>query len=105
MKPVERSIYSKLKETFKPIHLDVLNESHMHNVPPNSETHFKVIVVSNDFDKVPLIKRHRLVNETLKEELQQGVHALSIVTKSPSEWESSNQELTESPPCRGGFGK
>ncbi|GLG99409.1 BolA-like protein [Gryllus bimaculatus] len=82
MKPVERSIYSKLKETFKPIHLDVLNESHMHNVPPNSETHFKVIVVSDDFDKVPLIK-----------------------TKSPSEWESSNQEVTESPPCRGGFGK
>ena len=82
----------------------------------DSETHFKVVVVSDVFDKKPLVQvsfffvqinidfyytnltsevkgssfynsfslsfyfkqRHRLVNETLKEELSSGVHALSI---------------------------
>lgn len=55
-KPVEHSIHKKLVETFNPVHLDILNESHMHNVPPGSETHFKVVVVSDKFNNLPLIK-------------------------------------------------
>jgi BolA protein len=55
-KPVERSIHKKLMETLNPVHLDIFNESYMHNVPPGSETHFKVVVVSEKFDNLPLIK-------------------------------------------------
>lgn len=55
-KPVETSIKNKLKETFLPTHVDVLNESYMHNVPKGAETHFKVVVVSDKFVDVPLIK-------------------------------------------------
>ena len=62
----------------QPSHLDVINESFMHNVPRGSETHFKVVVVSNRFDQESLLKRHRLINEVLQEELQGSVHALSI---------------------------
>jgi hypothetical protein len=47
--PVTSSIRQKLTDSLKPIHLDVLNESHMHNVPKNSETHFKVVVVAEEF--------------------------------------------------------
>ena len=84
-----------------------MNESYMHNVPRGSETHFKVVVVSDRFDSVPLIKRHRLVNECLDDELKAGVHALSIVAKTTEQWEKANQELKvdASPACRGGFGK
>lgn len=53
---IAETIINKLKEQLKPIHLDVINESYMHNVPKNSETHFKVHVVSNKFDNLPLIK-------------------------------------------------
>ncbi|CAH1794209.1 unnamed protein product [Owenia fusiformis] len=101
--PVETSIRKKLIENFQPVHLDVINESFMHSVPKGSESHFKVIVVSNKFDKVPLIKRHRLVNDVLKEELQSSIHALSIFAKTPAQW-STSQTVSKSPPCQGGAG-
>lgn len=112
--PVQSSITSKLKDTFKPTFLKVINESHMHNVPINSETHFKVVVVSEQFEtEKSLLKRHRMINETLKDELKRGpLHALSIVAKSPSQWEQlvrdnhgeENVAIAPSPNCRGGDG-
>ncbi|OXU30103.1 hypothetical protein TSAR_003475 [Trichomalopsis sarcophagae] len=104
-KPVETSIRKKLKETFLPTHMDVLNESYMHNVPKGAETHFKVVVVSDKFTDLPLIKRHRMVMDLLSDELENGVHALSIVAKTPSQWEESDKSVKPSPNCRGGFGK
>lgn len=57
--PVAKAIISALNEHFQPIHLEVINESYMHNVPKNSETHFKVLVVSDKFENLPLIKVSR----------------------------------------------
>jgi len=56
IRPVENSIREKLQAALKPLHCDIINESYMHNVPKNSETHFKIVVVSDKFDKQPLIK-------------------------------------------------
>ncbi len=102
--PVEREIWRKLGgDEFAPVHLAVLNESHMHNVPANSETHFKVVVVSDVFHGVPLLARHRRVQAALKAELQPGcVHALSIVAKTPAQWEKSEGKVEPSPNCLGG---
>ena len=50
----------------------------MHNVPPGSESHFKVVVISDKFEKQNLITRHRMVHTTLKDELSSAIHALSI---------------------------
>lgn len=74
------------------------------NSPKDSETHFKVVVVSPQFDSVRApIKRHRMVNAALSEELEGPVHALSIVAKSPVQWEQ-NQAIPASPNCQGGDG-
>ena len=102
--PVSQSIHGKLSAKFCPLHLEIINESYMHNVPKGSETHFKVLVVSDQFRDTKLIARHRMVNESLSEELQSGVHALSIVAKTPEQW-SQGQTVEKSPACRGGFGK
>lgn len=102
--PVSTEIAKNLAASFQPNHLEVINESHMHNVPKGSETHFKVVVVSKTFEDLPLIKRHRLVNAALAEQLQCGVHALSIVAKTPAQW-SDSDAVESSPQCRGGFGK
>ncbi|XP_065063123.1 DNA-binding transcriptional regulator BolA-like [Rhopilema esculentum] len=99
---ISQMITKKLTEVFKPRYLNVINESHMHNVPKGSETHFKVVVVSELFSDKALIQRHRLVNETLKDELASGVHALSIQAKTPEQWESSDKKVPVSPPCMGG---
>ncbi|XP_051174163.1 bolA-like protein DDB_G0274169 [Leptopilina boulardi] len=104
-KPTELSIRKKLQDALNPKHLEILNESYMHNVPKGSETHFKVLVVSDKFNDQTLIKRHRTVNDILKEELASGVHALSIVAKTPDQWEDNAKTISPSPQCRGGFGK
>lgn len=80
----------------------MLNESHMHNVPKGAETHFKVVLVSAAFEGKPLLGRHRVVNALLDAELKGGVHALSIVAKTPGEWAASQGAVPPSPQCRGG---
>lgn len=100
-RPVQRAITTKLTDALKPDHLEVQNESHMHAVPPGSESHFRVLVVSSKFEGLPLIQRHRLVNEALKEELSSCVHALAIQAKTPEQWQS-NPTVAKSPPCMGG---
>merc|ERR1712037_1041798 len=98
-----------LEHKFNPTHLELLNESSGHNVPAGSETHFKVLVVSQSFDSVRLVDRHRMVNDALSEELSQGLHALSIVAKTEEQWrkmlEDGRAAVEGSPQCRGGFGK
>ena len=52
------------------------------------ETHFNLTIVSNKFEGMPLIDRHRMVNEVLADEMQTGgVHALSIKAKTQQQWE------------------
>lgn len=86
-----------------PQFLRVENESHRHNVPPGAESHFKVTVVSAQFDGKTLLARHRVVNEILSQELSAGVHALALHTMTPDEWrDSGNGDGRESPPCLGG---
>nr|SVE70197.1 EOG090X0K4K [Eubosmina coregoni] len=99
--PLESLIRQKLTSHFVPEHLEILNESFMHNVPKGSETHFKVLVVSNKFDSLSLLQRHRLVNETLQDELKNGVHALSIVFNLLTDQGWAEKQLLESPPIGG----
>lgn len=98
---IQSIIQSKLSNAFHIGHLDVVNESHMHNVAPGSESHFKVTIVSENFDNLMLIKRHRLVNAALSEELQQ-IHALALHTLTPQEWSDRQGKVSDSPNCRGG---
>jgi len=88
-----------------PIRLDVINESHMHNVPVNSETHFKLVIVSDSFDGQSLINRHRTVNKLLASQLNNGVHALSMHTYTSEEWQARGGDVPTSPPCMGGKSK
>ncbi len=98
---VQERIQTKLTERFAPKHLEVLNESHQHAVPRGSETHFKVILVSDVFNGLSRIQRQQLVYETLREELNKGLHALSLKTSTPAEW-MARPEMAPSPRCLGG---
>lgn len=81
--------------------LEVINESSMHNVPVGAETHLKVVVVSAAFAGKSAVERHRLVYDALSEEIRDGLHALSVTSRSPDEWES-NHAVAPSPMCHGG---
>ncbi|MCG6886275.1 MAG: BolA/IbaG family iron-sulfur metabolism protein [Proteobacteria bacterium] len=99
---VQQDIETKLQDKLRPDHLEVINESSNHNVPPGSESHFKVIIASDAFDGKLLVARHRLVNEILADELKHKIHALALHTYSPAEWAELNGGAPASPPCLGG---
>lgn len=84
------------------LHLEVVNESGRHNVPPGSESHFKVVLVSDAFEGSGLLARHRLVNGILAAELKGHVHALSIHAYTGTEWRERMGNAPMSPPCLGG---
>ena len=98
---MQATIESKLTGEFEIDYLAVENESHMHNVAPGSESHFKVTIVSPSFADQMLIKRHRRVNQALEQEMQQ-IHALALHTLTPEEWRDRGGEVAASPKCRGG---
>ena len=99
---VQSTLETKLASAFQLLHLQVINESGSHNVPPGSESHFKVVLVSPDFQGQSLMARHRAVNKVLAEELQGKIHALALHTYTESEWQEKQGNAPLSPPCHGG---
>jgi BolA protein len=99
---IQTQIEQKLRAQFAPLHLEVNNESHMHDVPEGSESHFRVVLVAQQFEGKPLIQRHRAVNAILDQELKGQIHALALHTMTPEEWFAKGGEAPESPPCLGG---
>lgn len=91
---VEKSIREKLTKAFSPSELSVDNKSGKHAGHAGTrdhlgrvtgETHFRVRVVSSQFEGKSLVQRHRDVNAALKEELAGPVHALAIKALTPVE--------------------
>lgn len=96
-------IEENLTQALQPMHLEVQDESHMHNVPEGAESHFKVLAVSEAFDGETLIKRHRRVNALMRDELAGGLHALAIHAWTPQEWfDKGGGAAPASPECLGG---
>lgn len=99
---VKQSIEQKLTKNFPVKYLEVENESHMHSVPPNSETHFKVTLVSDGFEGTGKVKRHQAIYKTLAAEMAGDVHALALHLYTPDEWAARQATAPDSPHCLGG---
>ncbi len=98
----QERIERALAEALRPEHLVVENESHTHSVPPGSETHFKVLVVSGAFAGLTPVARHRRVNELMRDEFAAGLHALSVRPLTPEQWQQGGADGFVSPRCLGG---
>lgn len=98
---VQQTIIEKLQAEFSPILLQVENESHRHSSGRGAESHFKVVIVSEKFEPMSRIARHRAVYRCLTEELENGVHALAIHTYTAAEWEDLGQIAPKSTNCVG----
>ena len=97
---MEEQIRAKIEQAFQPQVLGITNESHMHSGPA-SDSHFKLLIVSDVFEGLRPVARHQKVYATLAEELAGEVHALALHTHSSAEWAKNNQ-VPDSPNCRGG---
>jgi len=98
---IQQTIEQKLQAALKPAHLQVINESSGHNVAPGSETHFRLLIVSSVFEGLSAVKRQQHIYRLLADELAGEVHALTMQTLTPEQWQQ-DQSLTQSPPCLGG---
>ena len=98
----QKQIADKLTQSFSLDYLEVVDESGQHNVPPGSESHFKVTIVATEFEQLGLVKRHQAVYAALSELMEDGIHALALHTLSPEEWQVQESHVPKSPPCLGG---
>ncbi len=99
---IQQTIERKIAESLTPAHLEVINESHMHSVPPGSESHFKLVIVTDAFDGISRVRRHQQVHGILEKELKEDLHALSMQTMTPQEWTANGGQVMSSPECLGG---
>ncbi|WP_373691101.1 BolA family protein [Endozoicomonas sp. ONNA2] len=102
---MKENIIDKLNESLQNDLIDVTNESHLHNTPPGSESHFKLVIVSEAFQEKLPVKRHQMIYGLLADELREQIHALALHTYTPAEWQARNQLAPVSPDCRGGSKK
>ncbi|WNF44978.1 BolA family protein [Pseudomonas sp. SG20056] len=84
--------------SLQPQQLDVLDESHMHS--RGLETHYKAVIVSEQFAGLNAVKRHQKVYAAVGELMGQ-IHALALHTYTPDEW-SQQGVAPASPTCKGG---
>ena len=101
MTSVEEVIKQKLQQVFSPSLLNIENESHMHSGPA-TDSHFKLILVSESFAGQRLVARHQSVYRALSDELSGPVHARSLHVFPPDEWQEKQVEIPASPQCQGG---
>lgn len=74
------ALKAKLTAAFSPVYVDALDES------GGCGAKFQVIVASAAFEGVPLLQRHRQVNEAIADEIK-SIHAITIKAWTPAQFE------------------
>ena len=96
---VQQLLEQQIQKGLQPVLLKVINESPNHNVPEGSESHFRVLVVSEKFSGLNLVKRHQMVHQLVANEIKEKIHAFSQQTLTPEEFQERGGKLPSSPPC------
>lgn len=91
----EKNIYqarmrNKLTAEFQPIYLEIKDDSKKHaghaGADPKGETHFSIFIVSDKFEGLNPLARHRAVYAVLADELKERVHALILKAATGQEY-------------------
>jgi BolA protein len=82
-----QDIEAALRETLQPAALEITDDSHLHagHAGAREGRHFSVRIVSEHFNDLSRIKRHRLVYDALHLLIPRGIHALAIDARAPGE--------------------
>ncbi|MDP6934342.1 MAG: BolA family protein, partial [Myxococcota bacterium] len=65
-------------------------------------THFNLVLVTSAFEGKRQVQRHQVVYRALSDELRSGLHALTMKTLTPTEWQEQGSSPNVSPLCLGG---
>ena len=103
--PVECLLEERLISKLEPSLLVIENESHRHKSRGEAESHFKVLVVSEQFNSLSVIDRHKLVHQAVaKDDGSMPCHSLSIKAMTAKQFDDKPDVLSQfqTPPCLGG---
>lgn len=82
-------IETKLRAALSPSRIEVKDESHLHaghpGARPGGESHFRLLIISAQFEGLSRVARQRAVNAALREELKEKIHALAMTALTPEE--------------------
>lgn len=80
-------IRRRLTNALQPESLDIEDDSARHagHASAGGGGHFNVIIVSDKFNGLNLIKRHRMVYDAVADMMNSEIHALSMKTYTPEE--------------------
>jgi len=86
-------IENLILKNYKPEFFSVLDVSEQHrghqNFRENVESHFEIIIVSEKFKNLNRIERHRMVNQSLREEFLSDLHSAIIKTFTLQEYKKT----------------
>ena len=86
-----KTIDQKLSQALDPVKLVIKDQSSLHKghagAPDGGESHFDLLIVSRFFEGKTRVFRQKLVFNILSDELKNRIHALSLKTLTPEEYE------------------
>ena len=87
------NIENLILKNYEPEFFSVLDVSEQHrghqNFKEDVESHFEIIIVSEKFKNLNRIERHRMVNQSLKEEFLSDLHSVIIKTYTSEEYKNT----------------
>ena len=88
---IEKKIKQRLEQNLDVHHFEIKDFTGRHLTHELHEGgfHLEAVIVSDSFDGLSLIDRHKKVYEAMGELMKHEIHALSMKTHTKSEWDNS----------------
>jgi len=91
---ISNKIEQKLTDNLELLHFEVKDFTgrHLNHEQHDGGFHLEAVIVSENFINKSLIERHKLIYAALGELLKHEIHAFSMKTLTPDEWENTKNE-------------
>ncbi len=91
-----KKIESRLDTTLAPLHIEIRDDTGKHINHQNFDdgAHLSSVIVSPHFKGLTLLERHRLVYQALADMIKKEIHAFSMQTFTPEEWQQKGNSIT-----------
>ena len=84
-------IKNRIASNIRNCKIKIIDESHMHAGHKNNRqgsAHFKAVIISEHFENLSLIERHKKIYAILGSDMGTTIHAFSMKTFTPDEYKS-----------------
>ena len=91
---ISNKIEQKLNNNLDLLHFEVKDFTgrHLNHEQHDGGFHLEAVIVSENFINKSLIERHKMIYAALGDLLKHEIHAFSMKTLTPDEWENKKNE-------------